>query len=126
MIETLQGFPANVLAFACKGHITRSDYETILIPVVESAMQKPGKVRLYYQINPDFAGIDAGAAWDDFKVGMHHLTRWERMAVVTDVDWIRHTIHAFGFLMPGELKIFPLAEQAQARQWVTQGLTPFS
>ena len=126
MIEVLKDFPATVLAFACKGHVTRNDYETTLIPVVESAMQKPGKVRLYYQINPDFSGIDAGAAWDDFKVGMHHLTRWERMAVVTDVDWIRHTIHAFGFLMPGELKIFPLAEQAQARQWITQGLTPSS
>jgi hypothetical protein len=124
MIEVLQGFPTTVLAFACKGHVTRNDYETNLIPVVESAMQKPGKVRLYYQINPDFSGIDAGAAWDDFKVGMHHLTRWERMAVVTDVEWIRHTIRAFGFLMPGDLKIFPLAEQAQAREWITQGLTP--
>ena len=106
MIEALQGFPSPILAFACKGHVTRNDYETTLIPAVESAMQQPGKVRLYYQINPDFPGIEFGAAWDDFRVGMHHLARWERMAAVTDVDWIRHTIRAFGFLMPGELKIF--------------------
>ena len=85
-------------------------------------MQQPGKVRLYYQINPDFSGIEMGAAWDDFKVGMHHLTRWERMAVVTDVDWIRYAIRAFGFIMPGNLRIFPLAEQAQARAWIVEDL----
>ena len=126
MIEVLQGLPTPVLAFACKNHVTRSDYEATLIPVVEKAMQQPGKVRLYYQINPDFTGIEMGAAWDDFKVGMHHLTRWERMAVVTDVDWIRYAIRAFGFVMPGDLRIFPLAEKEQAREWITQGLTPSS
>lgn len=124
MIETLQGFPSPVLAFACKGHVTKSDYETTLIPAVEKAMQQPGKVRLYYQINPDFSGIEPGAAWDDFKVGMQHSTRWERMAVVTDVDWIRYAIRAFGFVMPGELRIFPLAEQDTAREWITDGLNP--
>lgn len=126
MIEALQGFPSPVLAFACKGHVTKSDYETTLIPAVEKAMQQPGKVRLYYQIDPDFAGIEMGAAWDDFKVGMHHLTRWERMAVVTDVDWIRCAIRAFGFLMPGDLRIFSLAEQDQGREWITHGLRPSS
>ncbi len=123
MIETLQGFPPKVLAFACKGHVTRQDYETVLIPAVNEALKQPGKVRLYYQINADFTGVEPGAAWEDFKVGMQHITRWERMAVVTDVDWIRRAIHAFGFLMPGELKIFPLAEQARARDWIIQGIT---
>jgi hypothetical protein len=36
-----------------------------------------------------FSGIDAGAVWEDFRVGMEHLSRWERMAVVTDVEWLR-------------------------------------
>jgi hypothetical protein len=25
---------------------------------------------------------------EDFKFGMEHITRWERVAVVTDVEWI--------------------------------------
>lgn len=124
MIQAIQGFPPTVLAFACKGRITRNDYETVLIPAVEAAMQSPGKARLYYQIDPDFSGIDAGAAWDDFKVGIHHLTRWERIAIITDVDWIRHTIRAFGFLMPGELRVFPLTQQDNARNWIAQDLAP--
>jgi hypothetical protein len=122
MIEALDGFPSGVLAFACKGHVTKADYETVLIPAVEQALRQPGKIRLYYQVGPDFAGIGAGAVWDDFKVGIEHLLRWERVAVVTDVDWIRYTLRAFSFLMPGVAKIFPLNEQAQARQWVLEGV----
>jgi SpoIIAA-like len=123
MIEALKGFPTKVLAFSCKGQVTKRDYETVLIPAVEEALKKPGKVRLYYQTDPDFSGIDAGAMWDDFKVGMEHLLRWERIAVVTDVDWIRHTFQAFSFLIPGVAKIFRLNEEAKAREWISEGVT---
>ena len=123
MIEALTGFPARVLAFACKGHVTKGDYETVLVPAVTSALARHDKVRLYYQVDSDFAGIEPGAVWEDFKVGVEHWTRWERIAVVTDVAWIGHTMHAFSFLMPGEIRVFPLAQAAEARQWVTAGVT---
>ena len=118
MIEQLQEFPANVVAFACKGRVTQLDYQTVLMPAVEGALLQHDRLRLYYQIDADFSGIDAGAMWEDFKVGIEHLTRWERIAVVTDVDWIRHTIRAFRFLIPGTVKIFPLDQAAKAREWI--------
>jgi hypothetical protein len=118
MIEALGNFPENVIAFACKGHVTRADYETILIPAVEKALGRHDKIRLYYQIDSEFEGIDPGAVWEDFKTGVEHLTRWERIAVVTDVDWIRHTMRIFSFLMPGEMKVFPTSEIATARDWI--------
>ncbi len=124
MIEALKGFPPKVLAFACKGHVTKADYETVLIPAVEKALQQPGKIRLYYQVDADFSGIDPGAMWDDFKVGMEHVLRWERFAVITDVDWIRHTLQVFSFVIPGVVRIFPLNEAAKAREWIVEGLAP--
>ena len=123
MIEALTGFPAKVLAFACKGHVTKQDYETVLVPAVEEALKKAGKVRLYYQIDPDFSGIDPGAMWEDFKVGMEHILRWERIAVVTDVDWIRHTLGFFGFMMPAIVKIFNVNESAKAREWISNDMS---
>lgn len=118
MIEHLQGFPGNTVAFACKGHVTAHEYETVLIPRVDQALEAHDKVRVYYQIGDDFEGIDPGAVWDDIKTGMQHRRQWERIAVVTDVDWIRNTMRAFGFLIPCEMKIFPMAEMAQAREWI--------
>ena len=43
-----------------------------------------GKVHCYYELGPQFSGMDPGAAWEDFKPGIEHLTRWERLAIVTD------------------------------------------
>jgi len=119
MIEQLKDFPDNVVAFVCRGHVTKHDYDTVLVPAVMQALKNYEKLRLYYETAADFFGIDPGAVWEDIKVGMEHLTRWERMAVVTDVEWIKNTIKAFGFLMPGELRIFPAAAAAQAREWIT-------
>jgi hypothetical protein len=120
MIEVLKGFPPNVLAFACSGHVTRVDYETVLIPTVESMLQQQAKVRLYYEIGADFSGLEAGAVLDDFKVGVEHLPRWERIAVVTDVEWIRLIVRAFTFLLPGQVKIFRLIDAGAARGWIRE------
>lgn len=119
MIRLLPGFPDNVLALACEGQVTRQDYEIVLIPAAEAALQRHEQVRVYYEVaTAQFAGIDAGAVWEDFRVGLGHMSRWERMAVVTDVGWIRLAVNAFRFLMPGRLRVFALGERDDARRWI--------
>ena len=118
MIEVLSGFPNNGLAFVCHGHITKGDYESVLTPTVEKALERQEKVRLYYETASDFAGIDPSAVLEDAKVGLGHFSRWERFAVVTDVEWIRQTMRLFSFLMPGEMRVFSQDEAAQARDWI--------
>lgn len=118
MIDELPGFPENVVAFAGHGQVTKADYLSTLIPAVEKAFAGHDRVRLYYELGGDFAGIDADAIVEDFKIGMQHLTRWERAAVVTDVQWIAHTMSLFSFLMPGAIKVFPTKEADQARSWI--------
>lgn len=118
MIKILSDFPGSVLAFSCEGRVTKADYETVLIPAVERALKAHRKVRLYYQVGPGLDGFDTGAMWDDFKVGMEHLTRWERTAVVTDVDWVRIACRAFSFMMPGAVRVFSLNQAEDARKWI--------
>lgn len=117
MLEVIGGFPENVVAITAKGRVTRQDYESVLIPAVNNSLKRYGKVCLYYEFGPQFSGFDAGAAWEDFKVGVAHWKDWERVAVVTDVEWIRRATLAFGFLLPGRMRVFTLAETAEARQW---------
>jgi len=118
MIEQLMNFPEQVLAFVCKGRVTRADYDAVLVPAVINALKSHDKVRLYYETAADFVGIDPGAIWEDFKVGMEHLSRWERVAVVTDIEWIKQTMRFFSFLMPGAMKSFPSSQTAEAHAWI--------
>jgi hypothetical protein len=118
MIELVEGLPDNVIAASCTKHLTKKDYEEVLIPAVDAALKKHDKVRLYYHIGPEFDGIDATAVFEDMKVGFSHLSHWERIAIVTDVEWIRLSIRAFAFLFPGEIKFFSDDEADQAKAWI--------
>lgn len=119
MIEIIENFPEDVVAIVAKGRVTRQDYEEVLIPKIEEALKKYGKIRCYYELGSEFSGMDAGAAWEDMVLGLEHLSQWERVAAVTDVSWIAHTLNAFRFLMPGKMKVFPAGEAEKARTWVT-------
>jgi len=121
MIESLNEFPDNVVAFACRGHVTREEYKTVLEPAVEAALKMNDKIRLYYEIGAEFGRIDPGAVWEDVKIGMEHLSRWEKIAVVTDVHWIQRTMGFFSFLIPGEMRFFPTSDAATARSWILSG-----
>jgi len=118
MIEILKNFPDNVVALSCEGQVTKEDYERILVPAVLEALKRHDKIRLFYKTSANFTGYDAGAIWEDLKIGVEQPTRWERVAVVTDVDWIVQMMRLFSFLMPCPTKLFPPSELAQAHAWI--------
>jgi len=93
MIEIVTGLPDGVAGFIAAGRVTRRDYEEVLIPSLETILRSHPKVRCYYELGTSFSGMDAGAVWEDFKVGIQHITQWERVAVVTNVEWIRISVH---------------------------------
>jgi hypothetical protein len=118
MIEQLTDFPDNIVAVICHGWVTTADYDAVLVPTVRHALQAHDKIRLYYETGADFTGFAPGAAWEDFKVGMTHLMRWERVAIVTDVEWIKNSALFFSLFMPIMTKVFSAADAAPAREWI--------
>jgi SpoIIAA-like len=56
-------------------------------------------------------------------LGVSHFLEWERSALVTDVEWMKHLAKFFGFfgfLLPGEWRAFPTAEAGTAREWIVE------
>lgn len=119
MLEPIADLPANVVGFVAKGEVTGADYERQLVPAVERVLETNDKARLLYVLGEAFEGYSGGAMWEDGKLGMAHLTRWERIAVVSDQSWIRHALNVLGYLIPGEVKVFELGEQAAAVEWIS-------
>jgi hypothetical protein len=120
MIEVMTDLPERVLGLKASGEVTADDYKTVLVPAIEEKLTKHKKVRLLYVLGDEFKGYTGGAAWEDAKVGMKHLTSFERVAVVTDVDWIGNMIKAFGFALPGEVRVFEDDDLEDARQWISE------
>lgn len=119
MITRLPDLPDNVVGIAASGQVSATDYETVLIPAVEAALAKHDKVRLLYELSGDLTGFDPAAMWEDMKLGVSHFSAWERIAVVTDMTWIAHTISLFKFVWPCEVKVFASQKRTEAEAWIT-------
>ena len=115
MIQIVEGLPDNVVGIIAKGRVTNSDCDKILKPAMESTLKRHDKVRLYYEIGCRFPG----AAWEDLRIGIEHIPQWERVAVVTDVGWVRHTVNALRFLIASEVRVFTSFQASEGRAWIT-------
>jgi hypothetical protein len=47
---------------------------------------------------------------------MEHLTRWQRIAVATDVELIKYAVRFFSFLMPSTTKLISQSDAARGVQ----------
>ena len=120
MIELMSDLPNNVIGFTAHGKVTGDDYENVVIPTIEARLKEHDKLRLIYNCGEEFEGFEAAAMWDDAKVGMKHLTAWEKIAVVTDVDWMRMMTKAFGFAIPAKVRVFENDDLDDARAWASK------
>src|SRR5260370_37501673 len=95
MISLIEGLPDDVVGILATGKVTKNDCDRVLTPAVQKTLSRHDKIRLYYEISSRFPV----AAWDDLQVGIEPLPQWARIAVLTDVGWIRHTVNALRFLI---------------------------
>ncbi len=119
----LKGFPDDVAALAFHGHVTKHDYDTVLVPGFEDRLTRHKKVRIYCEVSPDFANFGPSAVWADSQFGMGHYFDWDRCAIVSDVQWVKLAAkfsELFGFLWPGKYRTFTGAEAENARQWIVE------
>ena len=118
MIKLVPGLPDNVVGISAHGQVTGEDYEKVLIPAVERALQRHDKIRVYYEIDSDFTGFDIGAMLADIRIGAGRLLHWERIAIVTDVTWIHNAVQLFSFMIPAQTRTFETADSEAAKAWI--------
>ena len=122
MLARIDGLPEGVIGLRVVGRLSADDYKTELEPAVNAVVADGRKVRLLLELGSAYDGIDPGAVAADLGFGSEHFRAFERMAVVTDIDWIRAGAGLFGPLMPGELKVYGTGELDAAKNWIGEGL----
>jgi SpoIIAA-like len=115
MIKELNDMPAGVIGFEASGRLRAEDYRDVVLPALERAAAA-GEVR-FVIVMRDFDGMSGGALWQDLKLGIEHLRAWKRIALVTDIEWMRQMTGLFGWMTPGETRTFSVAERAEAIEW---------
>ncbi|MBS1864240.1 MAG: STAS/SEC14 domain-containing protein [Actinobacteria bacterium] len=122
MIEKIDGMPAGVTGLRAFGKLTKEDYTGVLEPALNEAVAS-GAVRLLFVLD-SYDGLAANAMVEDMKTGFRAWFRehkaWRKMALVTDTEWIAKAMHVFAWMAPGEIEVFPLARQEEARAWVAE------
>src|SRR5271165_3648089 len=115
MIELIDDLPRNVVGISVKGRVTKDECREILAPAIARSLRWRDKIRLYYELGSRFPG----SGWDDLDLGFENAASCERIAIVTDIAWVRLTVKAIRFLIPGEIRVFDTSETAEARAWIT-------
>ena len=118
MIEIINGLPDSVVAFTATGRVTGAECDAVLLPAVAKTRKRHERLRLYYELDCRFPG----AGWEDLDIAPLQLQPWERVAIVTDVSWMRHTVKALRFLIPANIRVFPTTQAEEGRAWITEGL----
>lgn len=124
MLELLDNLPGQIVGVKAKGEVSARDYQTVLVPAVEEKIASYKRLRLLYVLGEEFAGFTGAAAWEDAKIGMRHFTSFERIAVVSNAEWILNMVKALGFVIPGEVRAYCQSEFDQAKSWITTPSSP--
>jgi SpoIIAA-like len=120
MIKLIEGLPPYVVGFEAFGKVEESDYKDVLDPALTDAIAKNDKIRVLYVLGEHFTGYSPGAMWEDAVVGTKDFSKWDRIAVVSDTEWVHASVSAFGWAVPGRIRTFPVAERDAAVAWVTE------
>lgn len=91
MIERLTDMPPDTIGFRVTGEIEREDYDQVLVPELQRALEAGRGLRTLYVID-DLDEIEPGALWADaklgFNLGIRQREAWVRSAIVTDIEWM--------------------------------------
>lgn len=120
MITQIAGLAGNTVGFTLTGDIIKEDYDNIIFPAVKKAKEAGGDINLLLVINTDLSRFTMGAWMKDALLGLQNLTRFNRVAVVSDSHMVKNMTSMANMVVPGEYKYFMHTEENEAKVWISE------
>ncbi len=117
-VTLMAGLPDDTVGVSVSGVIDAEDYAQTIVPAIDAALARHEKINLIYQVGAEFESFTPGALLSDTRLGTSHLTRFRKVAVVTDIPWMRGATRVFAPLVPAEVRVFADRELEAAKAWV--------
>ena len=122
MLRRIADMPHGTLGFEAVGEVEDDDWEDAVEPMLRQEIAAGRKVRLLYVIGAQSRGVEGDALGADTGFRARHATSFDRVAVVSDEDWMRPALRALSALLPGQARGFRVRDLADAKAWLVEGL----
>lgn len=120
MLRRITEMPAGTIGFEAIGEVEDDDWEHEVEPLLRREIADGRKVRLLYLLGAESRDLEADAMKADTGFRARHAASFDRVAVVSDEDWMRPALGALSFLLPGKAKGFPVSELTAAKAWLAE------
>jgi hypothetical protein len=121
MLRHMDDMPAGTIGFEAIGEVEDDDWEDAVEPVLRRDMADGRKLRLLYLLGPEARKVEGDAMAADTGFRARHAGSFERVAVVSDEDWMRPALRALSFMLPGKAKGFRVNDLPAAKAWLANG-----
>ncbi len=121
MITVLADTPDNVAAFQAQGEVNKEDFENLVFPHVQAKVNQYDELNYLLLLNTDVENFTFGAWIQDALLGLKNITKWNRVAIVTDQKSVQKFTEIFSVMMPGEFRSFPRENLSKALNWCANG-----
>jgi hypothetical protein len=119
MIQEIENLPANMVGFKATGQVTAEDFTNTVMPRVKELISREGELNYLLVLDTSIKNFTIGSWIEDALMGIKHLLKWKRAAIVSDSEGIRTFTGIFSKLMPGEFRGFEHKDLQQAIQWTS-------
>jgi SpoIIAA-like len=118
MLRQMTDMPGGTIGFEAVGEVEDDDWEETVEPVLRQEIAEGRNVRLLYLIGAGAREVEGDAMSADVGFRVRHATSYERVAVVSDEDWVRPALRALSFLLPGKARGFRVRDLVEAKAWL--------
>jgi hypothetical protein len=119
MIEKIKNLPSNMVGFRSEGEVVKEDFDSVIVEV-SALVEKTGKLNYLLFLDNSPADFTFSAWLQDVLLGIKNIAKWNRAAIVTDSDAVRHFTDLFSKIMPGTFRGFRKDEYLLAIEWTSE------
>lgn len=118
MLTVIEQLPDHVFGVRANGEVTKDDLKNVLLPGLESLTKRYDEIYYLLVLETKVQNFTAGAWIQDLIAGIKHLSKWKKIAIVTDQEAVEKFTDLFSYISPGEARGYELSELQIAKDWL--------
>ncbi|MCG9971943.1 STAS/SEC14 domain-containing protein [Christiangramia crocea] len=115
------------ISFELAGHVVgimvdrniTSEYLEEIHAVIEEKLKEHNYINLFCEIMPDNK-VPLKLLLENIKFKFDHSNQIKKLAMVTDLAWVRRFMDIDNFFVSTEVRSFELKDRLEAIRWVTE------